>query len=51
VVLADILNCQAKVTLNPKVQVDGDLVTGYSKHEVIPFIRAIAQQVAALPQV
>jgi protease I len=50
VVLADILNCQAHVTLSPKVQVDGDLVTAYSKHEVIPFIRAIAQQVAALPR-
>jgi hypothetical protein len=30
--------------------VDGDLVTGYSKHEVLPFIQAIAQQIAALPR-
>jgi protease I len=50
VVLADILNCGAQATLNPKVVVDGDLVTGYSKHEVVPFIRAIAQQVAATPR-
>jgi deglycase len=50
VVLADILNCGAEVTLNPKVVVDGDLVTGYSKHEVLPFIRAIAQQIIALPR-
>jgi protease I len=41
VVLADILNCGAQPVLNPKVVVDKDLVTGYSKHEVIPFIQAI----------
>jgi len=51
VVLADILNCGAEVTLSDKVVVDGDLVTGYSKHEVIPFMRAIAGQIAALPPV
>jgi len=45
VVLADILNCGADAVMNPKVVVDKDLVTGYSKHEVIPFIRAIAAQI------
>jgi protease I len=49
VVLADILNCGAHVTLSPKVVVDSDLVTGYSKHEVLPFIQAIVQQIAGLP--
>jgi protease I len=49
VVLADILNCGAQAALNPKVVVDKDLVTGYSKHEVLPFIQAIAQQILALP--
>jgi protease I len=48
VVLSDILNCGAAVTLDPKVVVDGDLVTGYSKHEVLPFINAIAAQIVAL---
>jgi protease I len=47
VVLADILNCEAQVTLNEKVVVDDDLVTGYSKHEVLPFIQAISKQIAA----
>jgi len=47
VVLADILNCGALVTLNPGVVVDHDLVTGYSKHEVVPFIQAIARQILA----
>jgi protease I len=45
VVLADILNCGADAVMNPKVVVDNDLVTGYSKHEVIPFIQAIAAQI------
>jgi protease I len=44
VVLADVLNCGANAVMNPKVVVDKDLVTGYSKHEVIPFIQAIAAQ-------
>jgi protease I len=48
VVLADILNCGAQVALNPRVVVDSDLVTAYSKHEVLPFIQAIAQQIMAL---
>jgi len=45
VVLGDILNCGANAVMNPKVVVDKDLVTGYSKHEVIPFIQAIAAQI------
>jgi protease I len=45
VVLADILNCGANPVMNPKVVVDKDLVTGYSKHEVLPFIQAIAAQI------
>jgi protease I len=49
VVLADILNCGAQAVLNPKVVVDADLVTGYSKHEVLPFIQAIAQQILSIP--
>ncbi len=48
VVLADILNCGAEAVLTPKVIIDGDLVTGYSKHEVIPFIQAIAEEIAKL---
>lgn len=51
VVMADILNCGAEVIFEDigdgkkapaKVVVNGDLVTGFSKHEVIPFIDAIA---------
>ena len=48
VVLADILNCGANVTLDEKVVVDEDLVTGLSKHEVVEFIEAIANQILAL---
>ncbi len=48
VVLADILNCGAEVKLDPRVAVDGDLVTGYSKHEVVPFIAAIRDRILAL---
>lgn len=55
VVMADILNCGANAVFEDagngkkvpaKVVVDKDLVTGFSKHEVIPFIEAIAQQIA-----
>ncbi len=49
VVLSDILNCGALVTLDQKVVVDDDLVTAFSKHEVLEFIQAITQQIAALP--
>lgn len=49
VVMADILNCEAEVVMNAdRVLTDGNLVTAYSKHEVVPFIAAIAQRMAAL---
>ena len=49
VVMADVLNCGAQVVRTPdRVVADGDLVTGYSKHEVVPFIHTIAEQVAAV---
>jgi protease I len=48
VVMADILNCGADITLTPdRVVTDGDLVTGFSKHEVLPFMAAIAHGIAA----
>ena len=49
VVLADILNAGAVYTTSPTgVVVDGDLVTGRSKHEVEPFIDAITEQIQQL---
>jgi protease I len=49
VVLADILNAGAVYTPSPSgVVVDGDLVTGRSKHEVEPFIDAITEQIQQL---
>ncbi len=54
VVMADILNCEAEVVFEDvgggkmapaKVVVDEDLVTGFSKHEVLPFIEAVARQI------
>ncbi|MBW4672853.1 MAG: DJ-1/PfpI family protein [Desmonostoc geniculatum HA4340-LM1] len=46
VVLADILNAGAVYTTSSTgVVVDGDLVTGRSKHEVEPFIDAITEQI------
>jgi protease I len=46
VVMADIVNCGANIVLTPdRVVKDGDLVTGFSKHEVLPFIAAIAEQI------
>ncbi|MDR0585462.1 MAG: DJ-1/PfpI family protein [Treponema sp.] len=51
VVMADILNCGVEVLVQntdgggkgpTKVVVDNDLVTGFSKHEALPFIEAIA---------
>jgi len=48
VMMADILNCGAKITItHNRVVIDKDLVTGFSKHEVVPFIAAIASEVAA----
>ena len=49
VVMADIINCGAQIVVNPeRVVADDDLVTGFSKHEVLPFIAAIAAQICAL---
>jgi protease I len=46
VVLADVLNAGANVIWpKEKVVVDDDLVTGFSKHEVVPYIAAIAEQI------
>ena len=48
VVMADILNCGAEITITrDRVVTDGDLVTGFSKHETVPFIAAIARAVTA----
>ncbi len=57
VVMADVLNCGAQVqfeqlaaggprTVAPVVT-DGDLVTGFDKHQVLPYIQAVAAQVVA----
>ena len=49
VVMADILNCDATVVLNTAgVVTDDDLVTGFSKHEVRPFIDAVAARIVSL---
>ena len=54
VVMADILNCGAEVQFDKdkdgkyrvaRVVTDNDLVTAYSKHEVLPFIEAIAERI------
>ncbi len=46
VVLADIINAGATYVASPSgVVVDGDLVTGRSRHEVEPFIDAITEQI------
>lgn len=54
VVMADVLNCGAEIVFErdadgqsvvAPVVTDRDLVTGYSKHEVLPFIRAVADQI------
>jgi len=51
VVMADVLNCGAVIMPGPdgvaKVVTDGDLVTGLSKHEVVEFMQAIAEQIVA----
>jgi protease I len=49
VVMADILNCGAEIVMdvNPRVVTDEDLVTGFSKHEVLPFIEAISDAILA----
>jgi protease I len=49
VVMADVLNCEAQITVNAeKVVVDNDLVTGFSKNEVHAYIQAIVQQIQTL---
>jgi protease I len=49
VVMADVLNCGAHIVLTPTgVVADGDLVTGFSKHQTRAFVDAIAAQVAAV---
>jgi protease I len=45
VVAADILNCGANVDLSNKVITDADVVTAYSKHEVVAFIGAVANAI------
>lgn len=47
VVMADILNAGARITLTPeRVVADRDLVTGFSRHEALPFIAALARRIA-----
>lgn len=45
VVAADILNCGANVDLSSKVITEGDVVTAYSKHEVVAYIGAVAEAI------
>jgi protease I len=46
VVMADVINCGARIVITPnRVVEDDDLVTGFSKHQVLPFITAIAQKI------
>jgi hypothetical protein len=47
--MADVLNCGADIVVNAeRVVKDNDLVTGFSKHEVLPFMAAVAEQIAVL---
>jgi protease I len=49
VVLADVTNAGAIYTPSPdNVVVDGDLVTGRTWHQVVPFIEAIVEQILRL---
>jgi protease I len=52
VVMADIINCGAEIVFKDGkvalVHTDEDLVTGFSKHEVVQFIEAIAEQIQKL---
>lgn len=51
VVMPDILNCGAVITLTPdRVVTDDDLVSGFSKHQVVPFIAAIAKRIGDIRQ-
>jgi protease I len=46
VVAADILNCGANIDMSRRVITDDDVVTGYSKHEVVAYVQAVAEAVA-----
>ena len=46
VVAADILNCGARIDMSRRVITDDDVVTGYSKHEVVEFVQAVAEAIA-----
>lgn len=55
VVMADVVNCGAQIAFEnapnrspqvARVVTDRDLVTGFSRHEVVPFIATIARQLA-----
>jgi protease I len=46
VVAADILNCGARIDMSRRVITDDDVVTGYSKHEVVEYVQAVAEAVA-----
>jgi protease I len=45
VVAADILNCDAKIDMSRRVIIDDDVVTGYSKHEVVAYVQAITEAI------
>jgi protease I len=45
VVAADILNCGAKIDMSRRVIIDDDVVTGYSKHEVVAYVQAITEAI------
>jgi protease I len=47
VIAADILNCGATLDMSREVVVDDDIVTGYSKHEVVKYIQAIAHLIVS----
>jgi protease I len=46
VVAADILNCGATIDMSRRVITDDDVVTGYSKHEVVAYVQAVAEAMA-----
>jgi protease I len=49
VVMADVLNTEANgVLVADGLVVDEDLVTGFSKHEAVPFVEAVARQIVAV---
>jgi protease I len=51
VVMPDILNCGAVIALTPnRVVTDDDLVSGFSKHQVVPFMAAIAKRISDIRQ-